>query len=155
MPASRPLEDRFWEKVNRPNNTIECWLWVGAKDSGGYGQISTKNIKEPAHRCSYRMNFGEIPKGLRVLHRCDTPACVNPNHLFLGTQADNMKDMAQKGRHSRTISPGERNGFAKLTEKDVREIRQSAAPSKMLAMKYGIVTSCIRGIRNGRTWRHI
>lgn len=95
-----PMVDRFWAKVQR-GGPDECWLWTGSlTKSGGYGQLSRSRALGPirANRISYELHIGPIPDGLCVLHLCDTPACVNPAHLFLGTRGDNARDMARKGR---------------------------------------------------------
>jgi HNH endonuclease len=94
--AARPIADRFWEKVEK---TDSCWLWKGARKPLGYGTFMVKKGRFAiAHRMSWQFAFGDIPSGLHVLHRCDVPACVRPDHLFLGTQADNMADCIEKGR---------------------------------------------------------
>jgi len=91
-----PMEVRFWRFVNK---TDECWLWQGAKvGQGGYGNFGVDKKHHLAHRVSYELANGPIPDGMWVLHRCDNPPCVNPDHLFLGTRSDNMKDAHQKGR---------------------------------------------------------
>lgn len=100
--TGREAIDRFTEKYEV--NDRGCWIWTGGTVDGGYGQFSIgrdgrRSVVMQAHRWSYRHYNGEIPEGLLVLHRCDTPACVRPEHLFLGTQADNMADMRAKGRH--------------------------------------------------------
>lgn len=99
MSRRRPLTDRFWEKVAKSDG---CWLWTGSRQRNGYGFLFAGTRKEPhperAHRVSWRIHFGEIPDGLWVLHKCDNPPCVNPEHLFLGTRTDNMRDCARKGR---------------------------------------------------------
>jgi hypothetical protein len=103
----RPLEERFWEKVAKGDG---CWLWTASLGSTGYGQICVRDEKgqyrqTKAHRVSWILTNGPIPGGLQVLHKCDNPPCVNPDHLFLGTAIDNMRDMAAKGRHVGTRKP--------------------------------------------------
>lgn len=85
----------FWSRVNK---SIKCWEWIGHRDSKGYGKFHFKNKPESAHRVSFLIHNGIIPKGLYVLHKCDNRACVKPDHLYLGTQTDNMRDMYAKGR---------------------------------------------------------
>ena len=94
---SRSLEERFWEKVKK---TEHCWLWIGATTVFGYGHICVDGLrlKGLTHRISWEWSHGPIPSGMSVLHHCDVPACVNPAHLFLGTQGDNLRDCIQKGR---------------------------------------------------------
>lgn len=94
-----PIEKRFWEKVKKASND-ECWLWLGGKTYGGYGVIGSggRHGLIRAHRLSWEIANSKIPEGLWVLHKCDNPPCVNPKHLFLGTQSDNMNDCIAKGR---------------------------------------------------------
>jgi hypothetical protein len=98
MPASRPIQERLLDKVAKKRSG--CWEWTGAKVTGGYGQIGLGPGlgMSLVHRVSYKLFKGEIPRGMLVLHKCDNPSCVNPDHLFVGTHADNMKDMEKKGR---------------------------------------------------------
>jgi hypothetical protein len=100
----RPMEERFWEWVNK-GGTNECWNWKGAPNVWGYGQIRDTNgrygKKKLAHRISWIIHNGPIPTNILVLHTCDNPLCVNPNHLWLGTHKDNALDMCKKGRHTK------------------------------------------------------
>lgn len=150
-----PLELRFWKHVTigQPD---ECWPWTGAHYSSGYGNVGVLDDDliprtRGAHRIAWELRVGPIPPGLSVLHRCDTPACVNPDHLFLGTHADNMADMVAKGREAR----GTRNGQAKLTEQQVGEIRlaHGTIPFADLAARFGISRSQLARILNGERWR--
>lgn len=94
------LRERFWNNVDLPFNATDedCWLWKAAKDSCGYGRMSVNNTNSTMHRLSFELHKGSIPSGMLVCHTCDTPSCVNPSHLFLGTEKDNMRDMKSKGR---------------------------------------------------------
>lgn len=137
----QPVMERFWSKVNK---TDSCWLWIGSTDSSGYGSFSVKDGKGrkvwSAHRFAYTQLVDAIPDGMLVCHHCDTPRCVNPDHLFLGTDADNNADMIRKGRnrhptgdqhgtHTKpeSVRRGSSNGLAKLTEDQVLEIRNRYA----------------------------
>lgn len=129
----------------------DCWVWIAACDQTGYGQISINNRTRNTHRIAYEEFVGPIPKGLQVLHRCDNPSCVRIDHLFLGTQKDNMADMAQKGRRGAPRPP------SKLSDLDVRWIRRcyanKDATQRRLARAFGVNQSTIsllvnRKIRN-------
>jgi hypothetical protein len=139
-----------------------CWLWTGCVDKDGYAVLGKRpNAKQQpwrAHRAAWETHRGSIPDGLCVLHRCDIPSCINPNHLFLGTIADNNKDRALKGRGSKiypTPKSGEENCNSKLKNHDVRSIRaalKAGATKKGLARKYGVSDTLIRYIAIGRSW---
>lgn len=146
------LDQRFWRYVNTSGS---CWLWTGHKGGGGYGHIRQGGKERLAHRVSYEMAYGSIPGGLDVLHRCDNPACVRPDHLWLGTHTENMADMAAKGRNKQPS--GERSGQAKLTWEQVGEIRQKRRSGhytlKQLGVEYGVHLSLISLITRGVIWR--
>ena len=137
---------RFWPKVKKSDG---CWLWTAWTDNFGYGGIKNadfdKRLKKrfglKAHRVSYVLHYGEIPDGLLVLHKCDVPACVRPDHLFLGTQLDNMRDRLAKGRN---------NPFKKLSDQQVLEIRASTEPQRAIAKRYNVSQGAIASIKTGR-----
>ena len=142
MLPRRSFSDRFLEKVDQaaPGG---CWAWTAAMDRNGYGRVGRNGKIVFAHRASWEMRHGPITDGAFVLHGCDNPACVNPDHLFLGTQAENMKDMRKKGRGRMPIGVrvyGERNGATKLSDEAVTEIRSLAGilPQRSVAARYGI-----------------
>jgi hypothetical protein len=149
---SETFAERFWSKVNK---TDGCWLWTGAKKEWGYGVIgSTGKRIIRANRASWIINRGPIPKGLWVLHRCDNPPCVNPDHLWLGNGLENMQDAARKGR----MNQGENHGMSKLTTKQVLEMKSLykkwAKNQAWLAAKFGISVFTLRRICYGTTWKH-
>lgn len=153
------LDERFNRAV-MPEPNSGCWLWTGApQGSMGYGRIKTDRGLEAAHRYSWRRHKGEIPSGLFVLHKCDNPACVNPDHLFAGTHQDNQDDKVSKGRQARGAklahprASGERSGTAKLTAQQVAEIRASSTPQRALAARYGVTQAAISLIKIGRNWK--
>ncbi len=136
------LRKRFWAKVQKGNG---CWLFMGSryKEPFDYGRFKVVDHNECAHRFAWKLVNGPIPAGMKVLHRCDNPPCVRPDHLFLGTQADNMRDAASKGRLRTSIpasipeSVGEKNGQAKLTEEQVLDILASSESQYELAKIFG------------------
>lgn len=150
LPPRKTIEERFWDKVSKSDG---CWLWNGSVDTEGYGQLyrGGKHQNVAAHRFSWQIHFGDIPIGMKVLHRCDTPPCVRPDHLFLGTQADNIADMDAKGRRSH----GEASPSAKLSENDVRQIRHSTKRNVELSLEFNVDASVISEIRSGKKWRHV
>ena len=152
----KPIEQRFWEKVLK---TEGCWLWQGATNLQGYGKLSRGRVSEgtlAAHRLSYEIAFGAIPPGQYVLHKCDTPLCVRPDHLFLGSQTDNLLDMTLKGHRSFRPHSGESNGRAKLVETQVSQIRGRFAKDESrakLAKEYGVDWSTIDRIVKQTSWK--
>lgn len=153
---------RFWAKVAK---TDHCWNWVGAKNRNGYGNFRSLHFLPTllASRISWMIANGDIPIGLGVLHRCDNPACVRPDHLFLGTQKDNASDKMSKGRHpaqsGRTdyLPRGKSHHFYNRGPKMTREraflIRISAASNRALATLLGISPSMVSRIKTGECWR--
>ena len=149
------LEERFLQKVQKEE--AGCWHWIGSVDSRGYGNIGVKTVKgfltQRAHRVAYTLFVGPIPKGKVVCHTCDNRCCVNPEHLFLGSQKDNVKDCVEKGRFG--DRRGCRNPKAKLSEDQVLLIRASTASANHLAAELGISSSTIYSIRTGESWSHL
>lgn len=145
-PKPKPLAERFWPKVNKTNY---CWEWTGSITPFGYGRVANgrRNYPEATHRVSWVMHNGPIPQGMCVLHKCDNRTCVNPDHLFLGTSADNTADKMSKGRHK----------GPHLTKDKVSEIRklfsrQITRPYKTLATQYGVSEQTIHDVVTWRTW---
>lgn len=131
-----------------------CWIWQKGKSKDGYGQFSFKNRNYRAHWVAYRLYVGPIPRGMLVLHRCDSPACVNPKHLFLGDNATNMADMVQKNRQVKGIDHLE----SKLTEDQVREIKKRLAGPETIsdiARDYPVDRKVVSRIKAGTNWKPI
>lgn len=127
-----------------------CWEWAHRNDKG-YGRCILDGRRHMAHRASYIVTFGEIPHGLLVCHRCDNPACVRPDHLFVGTYLDNNRDMANKGR----VARGPMKPQAKLTESLVREIRADPRPAIEICRQYGVHVGTIHRVRSRHIWAHV
>lgn len=161
---------RFWSKVDRNGGPDACWLWKGATSPYGHGIFARYGRKKQgsgiAHRIAYELLTGPIPTGMKCCHRCDVPACVNPRHIFLGTQADNMRDMWSKGRGN----PPPRNDFvpigrkgeehhaAKLTEDKVLEIKRrriAGENARALAEEFGVSFSLVYLIAKSQAWSHL
>jgi hypothetical protein len=140
--------DTFWSKVNK-----ECWGWNGALDSDGYGLIKLNGKVCKAHRVSWEIHCGPIPDGIDVLHSCDNRSCTNPEHLFLGTNADNIQDRCKKGR----TPAGETHPRARLTKYDVVLIRAEAkhVPQTLLAKQYGVNQRTISDIVTRKRWKSV
>ena len=142
---------RFSQYVRR--DPSGCHVWIGARRDSrrGYGCIRINGRPERAHRVAWAMKNGTIPDGMYVCHACDNPACVNPDHLWIGDQKDNMGDCARKGRKTR----GEDKSNAVLTDDDVRLILHSPCGPAELGRRLGVTTSHVCSIRKGRRWRHV
>lgn len=159
----RKPDGDFEARVDRNGPTPEhaqhlggCWLWVGRKDRRGYGSLHRRDWGENlAHRLSYCRSVGPIPDGLCVLHRCDNPPCVRPDHLFLGTQRDNVKDMDAKRRRNPPRNFGERNGSAKLTRHDVARIRYmrlGGTTIREISAAFGVSPATVFRAATGQAW---
>jgi hypothetical protein len=169
------LVQKFWELVAIRSDG-ECWEWQGRLNWSGYGilcmgkRCNPTFHEERAHRFCYRIHnaLSKVPKGLHVCHRCDNPKCVNPKHLFLGTDLDNMRDKCRKGRQPKGeeyakrlrewIPRGSRRSNAKLTETDIRticEMRERGMFYKDIAKHFGVHKQTVCSAALGRTWKHI
>lgn len=155
----QPLTERFDDKVLIPHSMRGwwelCWTWKGGVLSDGYGAFWMDGMNRRAHRIAFEIYHGPIPEDTCVLHTCDNRLCVNPDHLFLGTRADNIKDATKKGRQQK----GETHYNAKLTETDVRMIctlyNRDKWSHKDIAERFGVHPVTISDIINGRTWRSV
>lgn len=160
------VEERFWQRVDKsglvPAHVPElgpCWLWTGSKLPKGYGRFYPKwKGAVYAHRFSWELRHGRtIPAGMEVLHRCDNPACVNPDHLTVGTHLDNVADMDQKGRRVARALTGEQHPNRKLSIEQVRTIRARWAAGgvrqRVLAAEFGVTRGLIGQIVRGKAWR--
>jgi hypothetical protein len=146
--------EKFWSRVDKSG---DCWLWTGRKNGYGYGRFANDLM---AHRVSYSLANGSVPEGMHVLHHCDNRLCVNPQHLYAGTDKDNAHDKVQRGRCPK-VNPkvrGEGNGSAKLTETQVKEIlslHKSGLSNVSISHKYGVYQANIARIVNGELWKHV
>lgn len=140
-----PLVERFWEKVEKAEG---CWLWTGALGANGYGVTFLDGKIKRAHRVSWLMATGtEVPSNLDCCHKCDNRRCVNPDHLFIGTRRDNMRDCVMKGRHP-----------VKLTVENVREIRARSAAGEVartISASFGIHKNHVYKVVSGKAWSHV
>ena len=155
LPGQLLVSHRFESKVQRGDG---CWEWTGELSKHGYGKFWQEKRYHPAHRIAYQFVHGPLPKGIYVCHTCDNRKCVRPDHLFAGTHADNMRDMAQKGRavSNAVPQPGESNPAAVLTERDVELIISLVAhdvPQKVAAEVFRVSVSEVSDIVRGNRWR--
>jgi len=166
--SNQAIESRFWTKIDKTPRRTGCWLWRGTFFTDGYGAFAIHGRNTRAHRFSYELHYGRLLPGFSVLHRCDVKPCVNPAHLFPGTQDDNMKDAMRKGRkpsgdqhparrHPEKLPRGEAHGRAKLTELQVQEIRhlQGTCSQEHIAKLYGLCRATVSAIHRHRIWKHL
>ena len=178
-PYSQRFNERFWNRVNKdgpvPDHRPElghCWVWTGASKgrtgSGGYGlvfaRVAGRRVWLRAHRVAWTIVHGAPDEGIEVLHKCDNRSCVNPAHLFLGTQADNMHDMLTKGRHYSQAgitlkhrSRGSARHGSKLKESDIVAIRDQAEHKTLtsIATEFGVCRQTVSDIVSRKTWDHV
>lgn len=168
------VAERFWTKVQKTEHG--CWLWTGATDLRGYGRFRGVGKSCLAHRFSYELHYGPIAVGALVLHHCDTPSCVRPDHLYAGTQADNVRDMWGRGRAKITSSfrnnperaralramqktkRGEEHPLARLSESDIHQIHDlysKGLTQREIGKHFGIDQSTVSNIVTGRSWGHV
>lgn len=156
------LKDHFMSFVT-PEPNSGCWLWTGgtnASASRGYGVFFFRKKSSQAHRVSYTLFRGEIPEGMHACHKCDVRLCVNPDHIFIGTRSDNMRDCVAKGRLSHNSPRGILNKRAarKLSDEQILEvfslINQNSLSNQAIARRFGMCPEAIRKIRIGRAWAH-
>lgn len=149
------MQERILERVQFDTNG-GCWLWEGA-NAGGYGRINFGRGKKTisTHRLMWESQFGAIPSGMVICHKCDVPSCVNPNHLWLGTQTANMADMSKKGRAPGGTALGKENGNSKLTESEVLEIRAAKGFQREIGERFGISQVAVSDIKRLRRWKHL
>lgn len=159
--------EKFMTSVSKPNGEEGCWIWtgyLGKRRNKNYGYFHLIKGECLAHRASYMLFKGPIPEKLQILHNCDNPPCVNPNHLYAGTAQDNVDDREKRGRSKHAIK--ESHGRAKLTEENVKEIRSTYIPNlsagrgglkinsqQYFANKYGVTKRVIRLILRNETWK--
>lgn len=156
--AIKPVAEKWARHVSRGNGPDACWLWIGGtRGSQGYGAFKANGVMDSAHQVSWVLHRGPIPEGMQVLHNCptgDNPLCVKPDHLWLGTHAQNMADRNAKKRQAK----GEQAAHAKLTDQQVEEIRKLAAGNakqREIANAFGVSQTVVSVVVRGETWTHV
>ena len=157
----RPLEQRFWEKVD-VRDEDECWPWLGGTNTKGYGTVflfvreDRRSVYNTSNRIAYELTYGPLPEGLCACHTCDNPPCCNPKHLFAGTHMDNTIDKVNKGRARNGVTCGERNHLAKLTWEKVDRIRaldRAGVSRREIGELSGVTDKMVGYIVRGVYWR--
>lgn len=152
------------ERINHyTDKSGDCWVWTGATNPQGYGKVVVDGRLCGAHRIAWELEHGPIPEGKLVLHRCDNPPCIRPSHLFLGTHADNHKDMLGKGRSPhvgvdrppRNYARGENHPYAKLTDAQVQEIKMATGTQREIAARFGVSQGRVSALRSGKSRRKV
>jgi len=151
-------KERFFSKVKLYHGITDedCWEWIGSKNNKGYGRINVNGINRIASRIAYKLFKPDFNRHLCVLHKCDSPSCVNPFHLFLGTTLDNNLDMVAKGRHNSGPRPaGESHVHSRLTDKQVKAIREAEGTQREIAKRFNISQAVVCNVRNKKAWAHV
>lgn len=160
--GAKSAYDRLMRKIERIPFS-GCWIFTGSVNNHGYGYFMVNSKKVKAHRASWILHRSEVPEGLFVLHHCDVPSCVNPNHLFLGTRKDNSQDMVSKRRHvfmahPERIQRGEKSAISKISDAQAAAIWERISRgerSSAIAQDFGITRGAVNHIKSGRTWKHL
>ena len=150
------IESRFWSKVNKLSPE-ECWPWIGAKSSWGYGNFRFRKKPWPAHRVVWVLNHGEIPKGMYICHKCDNPPCCNPDHLFMGTPKENTADMFNKGYNHNHLR-GSNHPLARFNENEILEIKKllhHGVKQTHIARMFNTRQSHISKIKRNEIWGYL
>lgn len=153
-----PQDDRFWTYVDWSGGEEACWPWTGYRDKQGYGKVMREGNNVFAHRWAWRLLGDPIPEGVVIRHMCDNPPCCNPTHLMSGTQKDNIRDRQERGRHRPGRFPGEAHHNARLTDADIRAIREARANGESivsLSKRYGMSYHWMSEIIHRRAWSHV
>ena len=151
MAARKPVDERFWANVQQSKSVNDCWLWTGNITVHGYGFMSVEGKIWPAHRLSYTMHYGPIPDGLLVCHACNTPRCVRPNHLYLGSDKDNARDKVL----SMPLALRTRGKMTSSTVKKIRNMATQGVSKHAIAKRFGLSYTTVWAIVTRKTWAHI
>lgn len=147
------LEEALWSRVTKSG---DCWEWKAGTTAAGYGEFMFRGKMLYAHRVAYELHFGPIPAGKKVRHKCDNPPCCRPDHLLIGTQADNVRDMIERGRDRKAV--GLDHGRSKLDPEKIRKIRimrTEGISFRKIGAAFGVDNHTIRAIISGMTWNHV
>lgn len=148
--AETAMASLFWTRTER--QPTGCLHWTGRRDPNGYGRIDFRGAPRLAHRVAYELTYGEAPGDRFVCHSCDNPSCVEPAHLWLGSQSDNMSDAATKGRLNSSRGNGSDNPASKLSEEHARQIKFGSDSAPRIAAQFGVSKETVYAIRKGKTW---